>query len=166
MLPLGLHQISNCTGLSFLELVPYLLSLPDVISFLSQRLCQDLSESFFELQRQRGVVHDNPNVFEFTKNTQALRVINSVCKSSSKGNCRHGPVEASTTDKCEPLPKRRRTSSGKKGINSHTMNALIQTIALCGFWFCSFYSDPYNYTNISCTKHKYVVCIWVYGPYL
>ena len=86
MLPLGLHRISNCTGLSFLELVPNLLSLLDVKSFLSQRLCQDPLDRFFGLQRQHGIVHDNPNVFEFTKNTQALRVINSICKSSSKGN--------------------------------------------------------------------------------
>eukprot|EP00731_Ephydatia_muelleri_P018397 Em0011g437a len=42
------------TGMSFLELVPYLFSLPDVQSFLSQRLCQDPLECFFGLQRQRA----------------------------------------------------------------------------------------------------------------
>ena len=54
--------------------------MPDVQSFLSQRLCQDPLERFFGLQRQRGSVHENPNVVEFSKNTQALRVIKSVCK--------------------------------------------------------------------------------------
>ena len=53
---------------------------PNVTFLLSQRLCQDPLERFFGLQRQRGGVHDNPNVNEFMKNTQALRVINCVAK--------------------------------------------------------------------------------------
>jgi hypothetical protein len=106
--------VSFFTGMSFLELVLYLYSMPDVQSFLSQRLCQDPLERFFGLQRQRGGVHENPNAVEFAKNTQALRVVKSVCKSSSLGNCRHGPVELANMDElCEPLPKRRRTS-GKR----------------------------------------------------
>ena len=85
--------------------------------FLSQRLCQDPLERFFGLQRQHGVVHDNPNVSQFAKNTQALQVVNSLRKSSDKGNCRRGSVEEhNTTDQARPLPKRRRTTSGKKGI--------------------------------------------------
>ena len=59
------------TGKSFVEMVRYLFSLPDVISFLSQRICQDPLEQFFGCQRQRGGVHDNPNCSEFMKNTQA-----------------------------------------------------------------------------------------------
>ena len=80
-------------GKSFVELVNYLFKQPDVKSFLSQRLCQDPLENFFGCQRQRGAVHDNPNVQEFTKNTQALRVINSFCKGPSKGNCRGSVTE-------------------------------------------------------------------------
>ena len=68
-----------------MELVKYLFQQPDVISFLSQRLCQDPLENFFGCQRQRGGVHDNPNVQEFTGNTQALRVINSFCR-PTRGN--------------------------------------------------------------------------------
>lgn len=105
------------TCLSFLELVPYLFSMPDVQCFLSQRLCQDPLERFFGLQRQRGGVHENPNAVEFAKNTQALRVVKSLCKSSSLRNCRRGPVElANFDDLCEPLPKRRRIS-GKHCTN-------------------------------------------------
>ena len=97
--------------MSFLELVPYLFSMPDVQSFLSQHLCQDPLEHLFGLQRQRGGVHENPNAVEFAKSTQALRVVKSVCKSSSLGNCRRGPVDLANKDElCEPLAKRRRIS--------------------------------------------------------
>eukprot|EP00731_Ephydatia_muelleri_P014633 Em0008g353a len=47
---------------SFLDLVPFLFSMPDVEFFLSQRLCQDPLERFFGLQRQRGSVDENPNM--------------------------------------------------------------------------------------------------------
>ena len=39
-------------------------------------------------------MHDNPNVLEFTKNTQALRVINDFYKGPAKGNCCGGHSEA------------------------------------------------------------------------
>ena len=64
------------TGKSFVALVKYVFTISDMKSFLSQRICQDPLENFFGRQRQRGGVHDNPNVKEFTENTQALRVIN------------------------------------------------------------------------------------------
>lgn len=91
--------------------------MPDVNSFLSQRLCQDPLERFFGLQRQRGGVHENPNVVEFSKNMQALRVVKSVCKTTSSGNCRGGPHESENIEElCEPLPKRRRTSGNQSRI--------------------------------------------------
>ena len=91
--------------------------MPDVNSFLSQRLCQDPLERFFGLQRQRGGVHENPNVVEFSKNMQALRVVKSVCKTTSRGNCRGGPHESENIEElCEPLPKRRRTSGNQSRI--------------------------------------------------
>lgn len=53
---------------------------------------------------------------EFSKNMQALRVIKSVGKSASRGNCRSGPEElASSEELSEPLPKRRH-SSGKHSM--------------------------------------------------
>ena len=67
--------------------------------------------TFFGLQRLRDGVHENPNAVEFAKNTQALRVVKSVCKSSSLENCRRGPVELANMDElCEPLAKRRHIS--------------------------------------------------------
>ena len=72
---------------SFVELVRYLLSLPEVPPFLSRRLTQDPLGIFFGLQRQRGRVNENPNVAQFLKNTQALRVIQT-CTGSVRGNCR------------------------------------------------------------------------------
>ena len=35
---------------------------------------------------------------EFAINTQALRVVKSVCKSSSLGNCQRGPVDLANMD--------------------------------------------------------------------
>ncbi len=61
--------------------------IPGVSVLLSNRLCQDPLEKFFGQQRQRGRTHDNPNVAEFIKNTQALRVINTTC-GGVRGNCR------------------------------------------------------------------------------
>lgn len=101
------------TGKSFVELVRYLFTLNDVKSFLSQRICQDPIEHFFGCQRQRGAVHDNPNVQEFLKNTQALRVVNSVARAPLRGNCRHGTKDVVDKENCEPLPKRPRKTPCK-----------------------------------------------------
>ena len=73
---------------SFVELVKYILQIPGVKFFLSERISQDPLENFFGCQRQRGRTGENPNAFQFCKNTQALRIINSVCGNISKGNCR------------------------------------------------------------------------------
>ena len=90
-------------------MVRYLFTLPDVKSFLSQRICQDPLERFFGCQR-RGGVHDNPNCSEFMKNTQALRVINGL-QAPKKGNCRGGDVDKCKENLCTPLPKRRRLNT-------------------------------------------------------
>lgn len=55
--------------------------------FLTAKLNQDPLENFVGLQRQRGAVNENPNVKEFLENTQALRVINTVC-GTVRGNVR------------------------------------------------------------------------------
>ena len=84
---------------------------PNVTSFLSQRLCQDPLERFFGLQQQRGGVHDNPNVNEFMKNTQALRVINCVAKAPTRGNCRGGSEDIENMDINKQLHKRSKKTS-------------------------------------------------------
>ena len=71
----------------FVELLQFVFSIPDVTTFLSNRLSQDPLEKLFRQQRQRGRVNENPNSQDFFKNTQALRVVNSVCN-NIKGNCR------------------------------------------------------------------------------
>ena len=93
---------------SFLELVPYLFTIPGVKAFLSEKLCQDPLEKFFGCQRQRGRVNENPNCQDFCKNTQALRVVNSFV-GPVKSNCRGNKTEAKiNTDKeNKPLPKQR-----------------------------------------------------------
>ena len=88
----------------------------DVEFFFSNRICQDPVENFFGQQRQRGGTHDNPNVAEFFKNTQALRVVNGFCRDIVKGNCRgsesikrkrKAQFDVMDEDINEPLPKRR-----------------------------------------------------------
>ena len=95
-----------------MELVRYIFTIPDVRSFLSQRICQDPLERFFGCQRQRGGVHDNPSSREFMKNTQALRVVNGLV-APKKGNCHGGELDHNKENVCEPLPKRRRQTQSK-----------------------------------------------------
>ena len=70
---------------SFMELVKYVFTIPGVEIFYSNKLCQDDLENFFAQQHQRGCSHENPNASQFVKNTQALRVINSTCR-TIRGN--------------------------------------------------------------------------------
>ena len=97
----------------------YIFTLPEVkdrkpcLAFLSQTLCQDPLEGFFGCQRQRGATSDNPSVHEFLKNTAALRVVNSFCRTSATGNCRGSKEKSNsksvlTEHELAPLPKRRR----------------------------------------------------------
>lgn len=89
-----------------MELVQYIFTIPGVKYFLSERLTQDPLENFFGCQRQRGGTNENPNVNEFCKNTQALRVINSLGR-IPKGNCRGHVTTMSVKEETQPLPKRR-----------------------------------------------------------
>lgn len=96
-------------------------AIPEVQSFLSQRICQDPLENFFGRQRQRGGTHENPNVKEFIDNTQALRVINMTKFTPVKrGNCRGNKEpeeeELSVKENSQPLPKRQRTKSTPLGL--------------------------------------------------
>ena len=98
---------------SFVELVRFIFKIPGVETFLSERLTQDPLEQFFGMQRQRGGTSENPSVQAFCKNTQALRVVNSVCSGVSRGNCRgrkESQSQLAIEDKeNEPLPKRKRS---------------------------------------------------------
>jgi len=82
--------------------------------FLSERISQDLLENFFGCQRQRRGAHENPNVYEFCKNTNALKVINTVCGNVSKGNCRGYKQALDVQLESKPLRKRCRTKDGKR----------------------------------------------------
>lgn len=99
-----------------MELLQFLFDIPDVDSFLSQRLCQDPLERFFGCQRQRGGVHENPNAAEFMKNIQAIRVIGSLPHSYS-GNCRGSYNDVGVIDP-DPLKKRRRSSVQQQPVVS------------------------------------------------
>ena len=100
--------VFHFTVKSFVELGQFLLSVPGVSCFLSERLCQDPLEKFFGCQRQQGRASENPSVAEFCSNTQALRVVNTACADVARGNCRGNVQKRLSTDKeNEPLPKRR-----------------------------------------------------------
>ena len=95
---------------AFVELVRYIFKFPGVKYFLSERICQDPLEKFFGCQRQRGRVNENPNVAEFVKNTQALRVCGNLPR-EIKGNCRGSSkkrVLIFDKENTAPLNKRRR----------------------------------------------------------
>ena len=113
-------NFTNChfVAYSFIELINYIFTIPDVKSFLSEHISQDPLEKYFGRQRQRGGVHENPTSHEFLKNNGPLRVVNSIRIETHRGNtmtqCRdniHVPVYIST----KPLQKRKRErkTSGK-----------------------------------------------------
>ena len=96
---------------SFIDMTNYLFDQPTVGSFLSEKISQDPLEKFFGVQRQRGRVNENPNVMEFCQNTQALRVINSVCLHVTKGNTRGNHSNDTDSEEIvsdKPLAKRQR----------------------------------------------------------
>lgn len=102
-----------CTtfSVSFVELVPKLLSIPRSHYFLSAHLNQDPLEKFFGRVRQFGRVNDNPTVSEMVKSTQALRVINGIHLDDIIGNCRgtkRKGMEVEDIQHAEPLRKRKR----------------------------------------------------------
>ena len=99
------HHCSIHAVHSFVALVRYVFTIQGVTVFLSNRLCQDPIENFFGQQRQGGTANDNPNVSDFLKNTQALRVINETC-ATVRGNCR-GSKEIGKDLTDAPLPKRK-----------------------------------------------------------
>ena len=98
---------------SFIELVQYVFTLEGVESFLSQRIGQDPHENFFGCQRQRGATSDNPNVSEFQKNLQTIRIVDTMCRPSVRGNCR-GVKTQNPIDPNENTPLQKRKCKRKK----------------------------------------------------
>ena len=124
-----LHYVTNLYSAvkSFVELVQYILKVPRAKFFLSERISQDPLENFFGVQRQRGRTGENPNVSQFCKNTQAIRVINSVCGNVSKGNC-CGQEQNIDKEDIAPLPKHRRVR--KPPSNSSTGENLFMRMII------------------------------------
>ena len=93
-------------------MVKYVFSVPGIKekgrALLSRNLCQDPLENYFGCQRQCGGTSDNPNALEYGKNTEALRVVNTLCRGPVRGNCRGGE-KAASLDSTIPLPRRRRS---------------------------------------------------------
>ena len=109
---------------AFIEMVEYLFTLRGVKCFLSERISQDPLEKFFGNQRQRGGVNENPTVKKFCQNTQALRVINTVCK-DVRGNCRGSKRAREANSLQENTPLKKRKTNRKKLVMSMTKNVCI-----------------------------------------
>ena len=83
-------------------------------SFLSEQISQDPLEKFFGVQGQQGRSNENPTVPQFIKNTQGLRVIDSIWLKDITGNCRgckRKSYDLESVDLDKPLKKRRRWAS-------------------------------------------------------
>jgi len=98
---------------SFLELVPFVFTIPGVKEFLSNRICQDPLEKYFGMQRQVGKSNDNPTVLEFSKNSDTIRLVGNMWFDDARGNCRRSTsIKQSIEDtKHLPLRKRKRRAS-------------------------------------------------------
>ena len=94
------------TARSFVGIVKQIYSMDEVknskdkLAFLSVNLCQDPLENYFGCQRQRGGTSNHPNVHQYYQNSQALRVVNSLCRGPIRGNCRGRTSEASMDEEC------------------------------------------------------------------
>lgn len=96
-----------------MELVQYVFTLDGVESLLSQ-ISQDPLEKFFGCQRQRGATSDNPSVSEFQKNMQTIRIVDTMCRSSVRGNCRGLKDDPIDLKECAPLKKRKSLKRKRK----------------------------------------------------
>jgi hypothetical protein len=97
------------TVFSFIEVVPYLLSLEGANFLLSERFNQDFVE-FFGKQRAHCGRNDNPSVTQFLYNTQAVRTI----RSMSFGNCSNIKKRKLFTDDSNDLSQPLRKRQKKK----------------------------------------------------
>ena len=92
---------------SFVEIVPYLLSVNGAKFVLSERFNQDAVETFFGKQRARCGRGDNPTLSQFLYNTQSIRAARTLsfgrCSNIQKRKLFHDIDELS-----EPQRKRKR----------------------------------------------------------
>ena len=109
-------------------LIQYLFEVDGVKSFLSEKICQDPLEKFFGRQRQRGAVNENPTVYQFLKNNQALRVVDSIRIETSKGNTRGLSSSSEITVDSGIVPKRKR----RKINETHMCNTTNESLDLKG----------------------------------
>ena len=109
---LFIYSCTNFLVSSFCEFIPYIFSIPGVSCFLSCKINQDPIEKFFGVQRQAGRVNENPNVAEFIKNTENIRVIGGIFITNILGNCRgrkHDDLDIQLA--MQPLRKRKKKKS-------------------------------------------------------
>jgi hypothetical protein len=95
---------------SFIEIVPFLLSMDGAKFLLSERFNQDNVEIFFAKQRARCGRGDNPTVNQFIYNTQAIRTSRSMSKVTSS-NIRKRKLFHDIDDLSQPLRKRSRNNN-------------------------------------------------------
>ena len=105
-------------------LIQYLFEVDGV----SEKICQDPLEKFFGRQRQRGAVNENPTVYQFLKNNQALRVVDSIRIETSKGNTRGLSSSSEITVDSGIVPKRKR----RKIHETHMCNTTNESLDLKG----------------------------------
>lgn len=100
---------------SMVEMITFLLDIKDAKYVLTEKLNQDLLESFFGKQRMRGGSNDNPNVATFIKNTTSLRIQGSLSMKPIGGNCKRGKAKLQDIAVDDtPLPKRQCTRVYRK----------------------------------------------------
>ena len=92
---------------SFIEIVPYLLSVEGAKFILSERFNQDTLESFFGQQRARCGRNDNPTVSQFAYGTQTIRTGRSMSFGKSS-NIKRQLFTEDTEELSQPLRKKRK----------------------------------------------------------
>jgi hypothetical protein len=97
--------VDSILVLSFIELIPYLLSLEGAKFVYSERFNQDTLEGFFGKQRARCGHNDNPTVFQFTK---TIRIGRSLSFGGSSNIKRKLFTSEDVEDLSQPLRKRKK----------------------------------------------------------
>jgi hypothetical protein len=112
------HLIKTARNCSFIDLIKFIFTIPNVKSFLSERISQDPLEKYFGHHHQRGGVNENPTSYEFLKNNSALRMVNSIRIETHKGNT-IGEDNDIVTVSTESLKKKRKQSIIITNLHEH-----------------------------------------------
>ena len=89
---------------------------------MSGWLSQDSLGKIFSCQRQQRKSGDNPNGYEFCKNTQALWAINTVCGNVPRGNCRGNKSDIDWEAESKLLPKYRKAGRENRPPSTYVCN--------------------------------------------